>query len=77
MSCPVHIWVPMMAALTPVAQLVRGRLAQLSPAKAKAKAKAKALNPARRIPEMARWSAIGDSSGSRVPGAAQEAVDHD
>ncbi len=71
MSCPVHIWVPMMAALTPVAQLVRGRLAQLSPAKAKA------LNPARRIPEMARWSAVGDSSGSRVPGAAQEAVDHD
>ena len=73
MSCPVHIWVPMMAALSPVAQLVRGRLAQLSPAKAKAKA----LNPARRIPEMARWSAVGDSSGSRVPGAAQEAVDHD
>jgi hypothetical protein len=61
MGCPVHIWVPMMAALAPAATLARHRIAALMPRRSALE------NPAEHIDEMPRWSAVG--SKAATPGA--------
>jgi hypothetical protein len=58
MGCPVHIWVPMMAALTPAATLARHRIAALMPRRQPSE------NPADHIDEMPRWSAVGSKAAS-------------
>ena len=54
MGCPVHIWVPMMAALAPAATIARHRLNALIPRRREPE------NPANHIEEMRRWSAISE-----------------
>ena len=59
MGCPVHIWVPMAAALTPVATMARHRLRLLLPQRSSDE------NPAERIEEMPRWSPVATTTDSR------------
>lgn len=56
MGCPVHIWVPMMAAIAPAATVARHRLNALIPRRREPE------NPADHIDEMPRWSAVGETS---------------
>ncbi len=58
MSCPVHIWVPMMAAAAPFVRVARDKMRALRPAKA-----ATASEPG----EIHRWAPVG------APPAASEA----
>ena len=60
MSCPVHIWVPMMAALAPAATVARHRLNALIPRRREPE------NPANHIEEMPRWSAISEPASPRT-----------
>ena len=56
MGCPVHIWVPMMAALAPAATIARHRLSALIPGRREPE------NPAHRIDQMRRWSPVGEAT---------------
>ncbi len=56
MGCPIHIWVPMAAALTPAATMMRHRLLTLMPSRKPD------VNPADHVDEMQRWSAVGSSA---------------
>ena len=56
MGCPVHIWVPMMAAVAPAATMARHKLRSVLPSKKPAE------NPADRLDEMQRWSAPGSTA---------------
>jgi hypothetical protein len=58
MGCPVHIWVPMMAALAPGATAARHRLNALIPRRREPE------NPAHRIEDMRRWSAVGEPAST-------------
>jgi hypothetical protein len=58
MSCPIHIWVPMMAAIAPAATVARQRLYSLIPRRREHK------NPANHIEDMPRWSAVSDTNTS-------------
>ncbi|MBT5775564.1 MAG: hypothetical protein HOH95_14450 [Dehalococcoidia bacterium] len=58
MGCPVHIWVPMMAAIAPAATVARHRLYSLIPRRREPE------NPANHIEDMPRWAAVGDTNTS-------------
>jgi len=51
MGCPVHIWVPMMAAVAPAATVARHKLRSVLPGRKPDS------NPADHIDEMRRWTA--------------------
>jgi hypothetical protein len=68
MGCPVHIWVPMMAGLAPVATLARDRVRGLLPNRKPD------ANPADRVEHMRRWSAVG-SEAPATPPTAEPAAD--
>jgi len=59
MGCPVHIWVPAMAAIAPAATMARHRLNTLLPRRREPE------NPADRIQEMPRWSAVGEPKSTQ------------
>jgi len=52
MSCPVHIWVPAMAAVAPAATMARHKLRSLIPSKKHDE------NPAARVETMRHWSPV-------------------
>ena len=56
MGCPVHIWVPMMAAIAPAATIARHRLYSLIPRRREPE------NPANQLEVMPRWSAVSDTN---------------
>lgn len=58
MACPVHIWVPMMAAAAPFARVARDKMRSLRPAKAATTSEPR---------EIHRWAPVG------TPAAASEA----
>ena len=58
MGCPVHIWVPMAAAITPVATMARHKLRQMLPHRRPNE------NPADHIEEMPRWSPVATTTDS-------------
>ncbi len=60
MGCPIHIWLPMMAALAPGARMVRDRLSLTRFRKAEPE------NPAHHIEDMRRWSAISEPASPRT-----------
>lgn len=50
MACPIHIWVPLMAAAAPMTRIVRDRLHAMRPSK----------DPVEDAPrEMKRWAPVG------------------
>ena len=55
MGCPVHIWVPMAAALAPAATMARHKLRRLLPQRKPDE------NPADRIEEMPRWAPVAST----------------
>lgn len=56
MGCPVHIWVPMMAAVAPAATMARHKLRAVLPSKKPAE------NPADHLEDMSRWSPVTTST---------------
>jgi len=52
MGCPVHIWVPMAAAIAPAATMARHKLRMLLPTRTPNE------NPADHLAEMTRWSPV-------------------
>ncbi len=58
MGCPIHIWVPVMAAMAPAATIARHRLNALIPRRREPE------NPAHRIEEMRRWSPVSEPSST-------------
>ncbi len=66
MGCPVHIWVPMAAALAPAATMARHRVLSLLPQRRPD------VNPALRIEEMRRWSPVTSGSESPVTSTATD-----
>lgn len=56
MGCPIHIWVPMAAALAPAATLARHKLRSVMPSRKPD------VNPADQLDEMKHWSPVGSTS---------------
>lgn len=63
MGCPIHVWVPMAAALTPAATMMRHRLLTLLPQRKPD------VNPATQLDEMTRWSPVASPASSSEPAA--------
>jgi hypothetical protein len=63
MGCPVHIWVPMMAALAPVATVARDRVRSVLPGHKPDE------NPADHIEEMQRWTPVASGAAPAEPAA--------
>lgn len=61
MGCPIHVWVPMAAALTPAASMMRHRLRTLMPSRKPD------VNPAAQLDEMQRWSPVASQTAASKP----------
>ena len=61
MGCPVHIWVPMAAAITPAASMLHHRLRTLLPQRKPN------VNPATQLNEMQRWSPVASQPTASKP----------
>lgn len=58
MSCPVHIWIPLMGAAVPVARVVRDRVTT-------ARSRLRAQREAKPAPTIKRWAPVGATSAAR------------
>ena len=64
MGCPVHIWVPAMAAVAPAATMARHKLRSLIPSKKHHE------NPADRLETMQHWSPLTSASTASATASA-------
>ena len=56
MGCPVHIWIPMAAAIAPAATMAKHKLLSVLPTRTPD------TNPADQIDTMTRWSPIAQTT---------------
>lgn len=66
MGCPMHIWVPMAAALAPAATMARHKLRLLVPSKKPDE------NPADRLDEMTRWTPVATTGATPTTDASAD-----